>query len=445
MSNSKILFFAANPRGTAQLALEEESREIEQKIRAAEHHLELITKWAVRPDDLLQYLNQHRPQVVHFSGHGSLTDEITLLDNAGNPKAVTKAAIIKLFTTLKDNIRVVVLNGCFSRLQAEAITEVIDCAVGMNKAIGDDAAIAFAASFYRALGFGRSLHEAFDQGKTALMLQGISEENTPELLVRQGTDPRKIFLAGQIVGPAPDSTVVGESVVWPAPQEFKRVLADRERESDLFLRMITGQSPERLLLLRGESGHGKTALLNEFYRHASKLLGPKACAVVDLKLCPPIEEVFQNLRVQLGDHILPEFSKCEHPGEQDAFRLLRDLQNSRYPVLLLFDTYQDASDHVQKWVLRLLHNSTLAPGLVVVITGKQVPSAENATWAALATQCELRGISDVRYWHEFVVRKWKHLDTSEMHLDTLAIYTAGVPSLMYILLENWSRCKVSLP
>ena len=73
----------------------------------------------------------------------------------------------------------------------------IDCAVGMKKAIGDNAAIVFAASFYRAIGFGRSVQEAFDQGKTALMLEGIAEENTPELLVRQGADPTSIFLIGQ--------------------------------------------------------------------------------------------------------------------------------------------------------------------------------------------------------------------------------------------------------
>ena len=199
MSNCKILFLAANPQGTGQLSLDEESRQIDQKIRASDHRdvLEFIPKFAVRPDDLLQYLNQATTEVVHFSGHGSPTDEIILLDARGEPKRVSKAAIKQLFMALKDNVRVVVLNACFSRPQAEAITEVIDCAVGMKKAIGYNAAIVFAASFYRAIGFGRSVQEAFDQGKTALMLEGIAEENTPELLVRQGADPTSIFLIGQ--------------------------------------------------------------------------------------------------------------------------------------------------------------------------------------------------------------------------------------------------------
>ena len=43
------------------------------KIRSAEYRdtLELVSAWAVRPDDLQQLLLQHQPHVVHFSGHGS--------------------------------------------------------------------------------------------------------------------------------------------------------------------------------------------------------------------------------------------------------------------------------------------------------------------------------------------------------------------------------------
>ena len=64
----------------------------------------------------------------------------------------------------------------------------------MKRAIGDTAAITFAASFYRAIGFGRSVQDAFDQGKAALMLEGIPEDTTPTLLVRHGVDPRSLFL-----------------------------------------------------------------------------------------------------------------------------------------------------------------------------------------------------------------------------------------------------------
>jgi hypothetical protein len=196
MNKCRILFLTANPEGTACLALDEECREIEQKVRTADHRdaLDLITKWAVRPDDILPYLNQYRVQVVHFSGHGSSSEEIILLDANRKPKPISKAALKQIFTTLRDNIRVVVFNACYSRAQAEAVIETIDCAVGMKKAIGDTAAIVFASLFYRAIGFGRSVREAFEQGKAALMLEGIPEENTPDLLVRHGVDAKNVFL-----------------------------------------------------------------------------------------------------------------------------------------------------------------------------------------------------------------------------------------------------------
>jgi hypothetical protein len=192
----KSLFLASNPKGTTPLKLDREIREITEKIRAAEYRdsIDLISAWAVRPDDLLQLLNQHKPQIVHFSGHGSKSGEIILADSRGEQKPVNPAAIKALFQTLKGDIRVVILNACYSKIQAEAITQVIDCAIGMNDAIGDEAAIAFAASFYRAIGFGLSIKQAFDQGIVVLLLEGIPEDSKPELLVKDGVDPEKIVL-----------------------------------------------------------------------------------------------------------------------------------------------------------------------------------------------------------------------------------------------------------
>jgi hypothetical protein len=192
----KILFFAANPAGTSMLQLDEEVRCIGDSIRRSQgrDEIDLKSSWAVRPDDLLQVLNEYRPQIVHFSGHGSKDDNLILVQDDGKAKPVGTDAIKFLFKTLKDDIRVVLFNACFSRAHAEATTEIIDCAIGMKKAIGDAAAIKFASAFYRALGFGRSVTNAFDQGKAALMLDGIKEEETPELFSRAGVNPVDVVL-----------------------------------------------------------------------------------------------------------------------------------------------------------------------------------------------------------------------------------------------------------
>jgi len=195
MQKVKALFLAANPASTNRLAIDEEMRAIEQKVRAADHRDVLIfqSAWAVRPDDLLQLLNQHRPQIVHFSGHGSHAG-LSLAGNDGQSRLVTTRALAAPFATLKDNIRLVFLNACYSREQAQALTTSIDCVIGMKESIHDDAATVFASSFYRAIGFGRSIQEAFDQGRAALLLEDIPEEDIPELLVKDGIDPNQVVL-----------------------------------------------------------------------------------------------------------------------------------------------------------------------------------------------------------------------------------------------------------
>lgn len=198
MNKLKILFLAANPAVTTQLKLDEEIRAIAEKIRSSEHRdaLELVSAWAVRPDDLIQLLNIHKPHILHFSGHGSAMGEIYLMDNLGQPKPVSARAMKALLTTLKDNIRLVLLNACYSQVQADSLKETVDYVVGMRTSFNDSAAVIFSASFYRALGFARTVQEAFDQGVTALLLEGFpEEENTPDLLVRSGVDSKSVLIS----------------------------------------------------------------------------------------------------------------------------------------------------------------------------------------------------------------------------------------------------------
>ena len=87
------------------------------------------------------------------------------------------------------------LNACFSQAQAAALTDVIDCSVGVIMPIGDRAAIIFASAFYRPLGFGRSVQTAFALGKAALMAEGIPEHEIPALATRKEIDASTVILA----------------------------------------------------------------------------------------------------------------------------------------------------------------------------------------------------------------------------------------------------------
>lgn len=193
----KILFLTANPKDSTRLRLDEEEREIEHRIMLAQKKDQflLIKKGAVRTGDLQLYLNQEKPTIVHFSGHGSEENRIVLEDKLGNSVEVPIEALERVFETLKDNIRCVVLNACYSLEQAKAISKNVDFVVGMSDSINDYAAIAFSYAFYLALASGRSIGNAFDQGINEILLSGYKgEDEKLNLLIRDNIDASKAFI-----------------------------------------------------------------------------------------------------------------------------------------------------------------------------------------------------------------------------------------------------------
>jgi hypothetical protein len=178
-----ILILAANPKGTSQLRLDEEVRDIGEGLQRAKHREEFILaqKLAVRPRDIQRALLDINPQIIHFSGHGTGDEGLVFEDEAGQPKLVDGEALAGLFELFADQIECVVLNGCYSEVQATAITQHVNYVIGMKKAIGDQAAIEFAVGFYDALGAGKTVEFAYKLGCVAIRLAGIAEQLTPVL------------------------------------------------------------------------------------------------------------------------------------------------------------------------------------------------------------------------------------------------------------------------
>jgi hypothetical protein len=191
-----VLFLASNPADAGQLRLDEEARSITDMIRKAKHRdsVSFESRWAVQPMDVLQAINELNPTVVHFSGHGSDSDEIVFQDTRGGAKFVSKEAIVQTMMASSSDLRLVFFNTCYSYNQAEAVTNHIEAAIGMNTSIGDDAARVFSSQFYSSLGFGLSIKKAFDQAKALLMMEGLNEEDTPELFVQEGLDSNELII-----------------------------------------------------------------------------------------------------------------------------------------------------------------------------------------------------------------------------------------------------------
>ena len=165
----KILFLAANPKDTGRLRLDKEVRDIQEglKLSPGRDNIQFHTQWATRIQDLRRSLLEHTPHIVHFSGHGAGTQGLVLEDATGHTHHIQTDTLARLFK-LFPSVQCVLLNACYSQVQADAIAHHIPYVIGMNQAIGDDAAIKFAVGFYDALGYGRSLPEAYEFGMTAI-------------------------------------------------------------------------------------------------------------------------------------------------------------------------------------------------------------------------------------------------------------------------------------
>lgn len=191
----RILFLSANPSTTNWISVDEEAREIFERIQEGPHRdeFELHKHTATRPTDLQKWLLMYRPHIVHFSGHGHKRQKIILGGSATRGKAVDPLGLARVFALYKRYVRLVVLNACFTDAMARSITEAIDYSIGAGKGIGDKAGVAFAGAFYRALGFGTSIREAFASANAELGLTRMPRSSGIELFVRNGLDESDAF------------------------------------------------------------------------------------------------------------------------------------------------------------------------------------------------------------------------------------------------------------
>ncbi|NES18941.1 MAG: CHAT domain-containing protein [Symploca sp. SIO3E6] len=176
-----VLILAANPKGTTQLRLDEEVREIDMGLQRSRKRDQFILKqqWAVRPRDVHRAILDFRPQIVHFCGHGAENGGLALEDEAGKIQLVDVQALASLFELFAAQVECVLLNTCYSEPQANAISQHIDYVIGMNQKIGDKAAINFSVGFYDAVGAGESYDFAYQLGCRAIQMAGTSEQLTP--------------------------------------------------------------------------------------------------------------------------------------------------------------------------------------------------------------------------------------------------------------------------
>ncbi|MBD2609073.1 CHAT domain-containing protein [Scytonema hofmannii FACHB-248] len=203
MSNNptvkKILILAANPKNTVRLRLDQEVHDIKKGLQSAKERDNFILQQegAVRPQDIRLAVLDFRPNIIHFSGHGSETEGLSFEDEVGKEKFVTAEALAEFFKLFAKDVECVLLNACYSEVQAKAIAQHIDYVIGMNEAIADKAALEFAVGFYDALARynpqsdgDSSIEFAFNVARSSILLAGVSGASIPVLIKNPNLKPK---------------------------------------------------------------------------------------------------------------------------------------------------------------------------------------------------------------------------------------------------------------
>ncbi len=188
----KVLFFASDPSNESRLHLGKELQSIREKLKDNKE-FEIKDHLATTPNDIMEEIMTLKPQIVHFSGHGSAEGELKFEDEAGNAKPVSPDALATLFSLAKDFVKCVVVNTCYAEKQARAIAQYIPVVIGTKSEISDQAAISFSSGFYTALNPElsiESMEKAFTLGKVGIQFSERPGEHVNPVIIYGSVDLR---------------------------------------------------------------------------------------------------------------------------------------------------------------------------------------------------------------------------------------------------------------
>jgi hypothetical protein len=190
----RVLYLTASPatEGSAPLRVDAEVNNVLRTLRGARYRdqIDLQVRPAATIEDLLDGLNDHRPHVVHFSGHA---DSGLLFDNASaidpGEHLVGYRGVARLLTATDHPPTLVVLNACETLEGADELLVAAPVVIAMSDSVGDASATIFAAHFYGGIGAAQTIGSAMDQVRAMIAIALPGEPDIVVVRSVQAVDP----------------------------------------------------------------------------------------------------------------------------------------------------------------------------------------------------------------------------------------------------------------
>jgi hypothetical protein len=194
----KVLYLTAAPGAQGPIRTDAEFRKVQHAIRGSKFRdkIELIASPAADAKSILDGINDYRPQIVHFSGHGGRKsiwlDDGKVKNSIGQSMEFGLLAGVLGATSSPPTL--LVLNACETTVGAEILLSAVKAVVAMSDSISDEAAATFAEQFYAAIASAQPVSIALAQGKIAMKTAKLKDANLPHIIVRKDVDSKKLTL-----------------------------------------------------------------------------------------------------------------------------------------------------------------------------------------------------------------------------------------------------------
>lgn len=236
-SKIKVLVIFANPRNTDPLRLSTEDRAIHEAIQLSPHRdrISITTRHAATIHDLRRSLLAGEFQLVHISGHGD-EEGLILEDEIGKPHFIPQAALADLLRAYSPPLECVILNACYSISQGKLMSLGVPFTIAMEGSISDQAAIEFSRGFYDAVGAGKPIDFAYEEGCRNVKLIVPNAPFISQILINDNA-PKHFLIKEKEAQPRGYISINshnGYIAIRPTSYQTLRELAD-----DLYLNYLT--------------------------------------------------------------------------------------------------------------------------------------------------------------------------------------------------------------